>query len=160
MAAKISPENHSQKISVATVIKIVELNGTWNHKIQYLQIYSTFFTFCPVNCGWNWFKKLSPGHLPVCRLLGGQGRVRQRLRRHPHGRNLGHRFCKRFLFFFFYVPPEVRPCRSHGMVRPLDRPLTNSPEMKTSFFLKYLVGFQGLDYWVHVSQQNTTYVCR
>jgi hypothetical protein len=36
-----------------------------------------------------------------------------------------------FFFFFLYGPPQVPRCRrSYGMVRPLDRPRTNSPEMK------------------------------
>jgi hypothetical protein len=48
-----------------------------------------------------------------------------------------------------YGPPEfLRCCRSYRMVRPFDRPLANSPEMKTSFFLKFRFWVPGWDFWV------------
>jgi hypothetical protein len=52
-------------------------------------------------------------------------------------------------FFFLYGQLEVPRCRRFfGMVRPLDRPLTKSPEMKTSsFFMKFRFWVTGLD-WV------------
>jgi hypothetical protein len=49
-----------------------------------------------------------------------------------------------FFFFFFFLcgPPEVLRCRrSYGMVRPLDRSQTNSPEMKTSSFFQLIQNY-------------------
>jgi hypothetical protein len=50
-----------------------------------------------------------------------------------------HNIAMQRFFFFLYGRPEAPRCRrSYGMVRPLDRPLTNSPAMKTSSFFLIL----------------------